>query len=59
MNLQVRAMGQEVIGHLYVEETKVRVELMLPAIFSLLSGKIEGLLRSRGADMLEDKSKKG
>jgi hypothetical protein len=28
---------------------------MLPAIFSLFSGQIEGLLRSRGSEMLEDK----
>ncbi len=59
MNLRVQAMGQEVSGKLDVEETKVRVELMLPAFFSLFSGKIEGLLKSRGAEMLEDKSKKG
>ena len=59
MNLRVQAMGQEVVGHLDVEEAKVRMELMLPAFFSLFSGTIEGLLKSRGAEMLEDKSKKG
>jgi hypothetical protein len=55
MNLRVQAMGQEVSGHLDVKETVVRMELMLPAIFSLFSGQIEGLLRSRGSEMLEDK----
>ena len=60
MNLHVRAMGQEVVGHLDVRETVVRVELTLPAFLSLFAGQVEGLLRSRGAEMLEDKSgKKG
>lgn len=58
MNLRVQAMGQLVEGHLDVEETKVRIELMLPAFFSLFSGTIEGLLRSRGSELLEDKSRK-
>lgn len=59
MNLRVQAMGQEVVGHVDVQETKVRLELMLPPILSLFAGKIEGLLRSRGPELLEDKSKRG
>jgi hypothetical protein len=59
MNLRVEAMGQEVTGHIDVFDTKVRLELMLPAILSLFAGKIEGLLRSRGTELLEDKSKRG
>ena len=59
MTLRVQAMGQEVVGHIDVEETKVRVELMLPPILSLFAGKVEGLLRSRGSELLEDKTKKG
>jgi hypothetical protein len=59
MNLNVQAMGQQVVGHLDVEETKVRMELMLPAFLSLFASKIEGLLKSRGSELLEDKSKKG
>ncbi len=58
MNLRVQAMGQEVVGRLDVEETKVRVELMLPAFFSLFGSTIEGLLKSRGSEMLEDKRKR-
>jgi hypothetical protein len=58
MKLRVQAMGQEVSGHIDVEETKVRLELMLPPILSLFAGKIEGLLRSRGSELLEDKTKK-
>jgi hypothetical protein len=59
MNLRVTAMGQEVSGHIDVQERKVRLELMLPAFLALFAGKIEGLLRGKGTDLLEDKSKKG
>jgi hypothetical protein len=58
MHLRVQAMGQEVSGHIDVEETKVRLELVLPAFLSLFAGKIEALMRSRGGEMLEDKSKR-
>jgi len=59
MVLSVRAMGQEVNGHLDVRETIVRAEFTLPAFLALFAGKIEGLLKSKGADMLEDKSGRG
>jgi hypothetical protein len=58
MNLSVQAMGQEVTGHLDVMEQVVRMELMLPPILALFAGKIEALMRSRGTEMLEDKSKR-
>ena len=58
MNLRVKAMGQEVSGHIDVHETKVHVELMLPAMLALFAGQVEGLLRGKGAEMLEDKSGK-
>ncbi len=56
MNLRVQAMGQEVAGHLDVRETVVHVELTLPAFLALFARQVEGLLRSRGAEMLEDRS---
>lgn len=56
MYLMVRAMGQEVSGHIDVEETKVRLELMLPGLLGMFASKIEGLLRRKGTDLLEDKS---
>jgi hypothetical protein len=57
MYLNVRAMGQEVSGHIDVFETKVTLELMLPPLLAMLADKIEGVLRRRGADLLEDKSR--
>jgi hypothetical protein len=56
--LDIRAMAQEVTGHIDVFEDKVRLEVMLPAFLQLFAGKIEGLLKKGGTEMLEDKSKK-
>jgi hypothetical protein len=56
MHLHVRAMGQEVSGHIDVHPDKVHLELMLPAFLAMFAGKIEGFLRSKGTEMLEDKS---
>lgn len=58
MYLRVQAMGQEVSGHIDVLAEKVRLELVLPAFLALFASKIEGLLRSKGYDLLEDKNKK-
>lgn len=58
MFLRVVAMGQEVDGHLDVEESKIRLELMLPPMLAMFGGTIERLLHSKGAELLEDKSKK-
>ena len=49
-------MGQAITGTIDVEDTKVRLELMLPAFLAMFAGKIEGLLRGKAAEVLEDKS---
>ena len=56
IHLRVRAMGQAITGTIDVEATKVRLELMLPAFLAMFAGKIEGLLRGKAAEILEDKS---
>jgi hypothetical protein len=58
MHLSVRAMGQDVRAHIDVEEKLVRLELQLPPALSFLAGQVEGLIRRRGAELLEDKSGK-
>ena len=58
MKLRVEAMGQAVAGHIDVFETKVTVELMLPGMLAMFAGPIAAMLRNRGTEMLEDKSKK-
>jgi hypothetical protein len=55
MYLNVKAMGQEVDGHIDVMADKVRLELVLPAFLALFASKIEGLLRKKGGELLEDK----
>ena len=59
MYLNVRAMGQEVDGHIDVEADKVRLELVLPAFLALFASKIEGLLKKKGGELLEDKRGSG
>lgn len=59
MNLVVQAMGQEVSAHIDVEETVVRVEMLLPPMLSFFGKHIQGYIAGKGGQMLEDKSKKG
>lgn len=56
MHLRVRAMGQAISGTIDIMETKVRLEMMLPAFLAMFAGKIEGLLRGKAAEVLEDRS---
>lgn len=57
MNVVVTAMGQEVIADLDVQDTLVRVSLVLPPMLGFMSGMIEGIVRDRGTAVLEDKRK--
>lgn len=59
LGLQVAAMGQEVNAQIDVRDTLVRVELLLPPALAFFGKAIEAALRRKGADLLEDKSKKG
>src|SRR5690349_22036616 len=58
LGLQVLAMGQEVNARLDVQESLVRVEMLLPPALSFLARPIEIAMRRGGEAMLEDKSKK-
>jgi len=58
LGLQVNAMGQEVNARLDVQDRFVRVELLLPPALAFFGDAIAGALRKRGADMLEDKSRR-
>ena len=57
MNLEVLAMGQDVRATVDVEESKVRLEVLLPPMLGFLAKPIEALLRRQGEALLEDKSK--
>ena len=55
LGLQIGAMGQKVNAQIDVQETHVRVEMLLPAALGFFSGIIEAAVKRTGAEMLEDK----
>ena len=55
LDLTVHAMGQAVATRIGVEETKVRVEVILPGMLALFAGPIEAMLQKKGNVLLEDK----
>lgn len=55
MHLLVRALGQEVRGHIDVLDRLVRLEVLLPDVLALFGPHIAGMLRQGSADLLEDK----
>lgn len=57
LDLFVRAMGQEVTAKIQVFDAIVRVEVVLPPALGFFGRAIEKVLRRKGADLLEDKSK--
>lgn len=58
MQLLVQAMGQEVDARIDVQDRLVRVEVLLPPMLGFFGKQIEGLLKSKGRQMLEDKRDK-
>ena len=57
LNLDVAAMGQEVTATIDVEETKVRLKVLLPPMLGMFSGVIQAALQKKGDVLLEDHSK--
>jgi hypothetical protein len=57
LDLRVTAMNQAVSGSIEPQEAIVRVELMLPAALSFFARPIEALLKRKGGELLEDRSK--
>ena len=57
LNLDVGAMGQQVTATIDVEETRVRLRVLLPPMLGMFSGIIQGALRKKGGVLLEDHSK--
>ena len=55
--MRIQAMGQAVNARIGVEETKVRVEVMLPGMLGMFAGAIEAMLQKKGNVLLEDHSK--
>ena len=55
LDLAISALGQEVSAKIDVEESKVRVAVMLPGMLAMFAGPIEAMLQKKGNVLLEDK----
>ena len=57
LDLGIGALGQQVQARIGVEETKVRVEVLLPGMLGMFAGTVEAMLQKKGNVLLEDHSK--
>ena len=55
LDLAINALGQSVSAKIGVEETRVRVAVMLPGMLAMFAGPIEAMLQKKGNVLLEDK----
>ena len=54
LNLRVQALGDSVQATIDVEETKVRVKVLLPGLLGMFAGPIQAALQRKGHVLLED-----
>lgn len=54
LNLAIHALGQAVEANIGVEETVVRVRVMLPGMLAIFAQPIEAMLQKKGNILLED-----
>lgn len=54
LDLKVQALGQSVDTRIGVEETRVRVQVMLPGMLAMFAKPIEAMLQKKGSVLLED-----
>ena len=57
LNLRVQALGDSVQAQIDVEDSKVRVKVLLPGLLGMFAGPIQAALRKKGHVLLEDHSK--
>jgi putative polyhydroxyalkanoate system protein len=57
LNLDVAALGQQVTATIDVEETRVRVRVLLPGMLGMFAGPIQAMLQKKGDVLLEDHHK--
>lgn len=57
LNLRVQVLGDSVQSTIDVEETKVRVKVLLPGMLGVFAGVVQGALQKKGSVLLEDHSK--
>jgi putative polyhydroxyalkanoate system protein len=54
LNLKVQALGDSVQATIDVEDSKVRVKVLLPGLLGMFAGPIQAALRKKGNVLLED-----
>jgi hypothetical protein len=54
LNLAIHALGQAVEANIAVEETRVRVRVMLPGMLAMFAQPIQAMLQKKGNILLED-----
>src|SRR5215210_1339266 len=57
LNLKVEAMGQSVDALIDVEESKVRLKVVLPGMLGMFAAPIQAMLQKKGNLLLEDHHK--
>lgn len=57
LDLDVAAMGQQVSATIDVEETRVKLRVLLPPMLGMFSGMIQAALQRKAGVLLEDHSK--
>jgi putative polyhydroxyalkanoate system protein len=57
LNLDVAAMGQSVTATIDVQETRVRLKVLLPPMLGMFAGMIQAALQKKGNILLEDHSR--
>ncbi len=57
LDLSVQAMGQAINAKIGVEETVVRVRVLLPGMLAMFAAPIEAMLQKKGNVLLEDHRK--
>src|SRR5258708_1083586 len=55
LNLNVHALGDSVQSTIDVEETRVRVKMLLPGLLGVFAAPIQAALQKKGGLLLEDK----
>ena len=55
LDLNVTALGQAVDAKIGVEDSKIRVRVMLPGMLAMFAKPIEAMLQKKGNILLEDK----
>jgi putative polyhydroxyalkanoate system protein len=54
LNLEVAAMGQQVTVTIDVEDSKVKLRVLLPPMLGMFAGMIQAALQKKGDVLLED-----